>query len=60
MMFISICGLNWIVRLVVPDLVVPLGVAISAFGAAFTALAGWHGGKLILHHGVGIMVSDQE
>jgi len=44
----------------VPDLVVPLGIAISAFGAAFTALAGWHGGKLILHHGVGIMVSDQE
>ena len=38
----------------------PLGLALSALGAVFTGLAGWHGGKLILHHGVGIMVSDDE
>jgi uncharacterized membrane protein len=60
MMFVSIVGLNWGVRLAVPDAVLPLGLALSALGAVFTGLAGWHGGKLILHHGVGIMVSDQE
>lgn len=60
MMFISICGMNWMVRLVDPDSVLPLGLGLSVLGAIFTGLAGWHGGKLILHHGVGIMVSDQE
>ncbi|WP_152048393.1 DUF2231 domain-containing protein [Aureimonas psammosilenae] len=58
MMFVSICGMNWVVRLVTPDAVLPLGLALSGLGAVFTGLAGWHGGKLILHHGVGIMVSD--
>ncbi|MBB3997295.1 DUF2231 domain-containing protein [Aureimonas pseudogalii] len=60
MMFVSIIGLNWGLRLADPDAVLPLGLALSALGAVFTGLAGWHGGKLILHHGVGIMVSDDE
>lgn len=60
MMFLSICGMNFVLRLVEPDAVLPLGLALSGLGAVFTGLAGWHGGKLILHHGVGIMVSDQE
>ncbi|MEH3146844.1 MAG: DUF2231 domain-containing protein [Methylobacterium frigidaeris] len=60
MMFISICGMNYVVRLADADAVLPLGLALSGLGAVFTGLAGWHGGKLMLHHGVGIMVSDQE
>lgn len=60
MMFLSICGLNWGVRLADPEAVLPLGLALSVLGAVFTGLAGWHGGKLILHHGVGIMVSDDQ
>lgn len=60
MMFLSIIGMNWVVRLADLAAVLPLGLALSALGAVFTGLAGWHGGKLILHHGVGIMVSDQE
>ena len=60
MMFLSIIGMNGVVRLVEPEAVIPLGLALSGLGAVFTGLAGWHGGKLILHHGVGIMVSDQE
>jgi uncharacterized membrane protein len=48
------------VRLADPDAVLPLGLALSVLGAVFTGLAGWHGGKLILHHGVGIMVSDDQ
>lgn len=60
MMFISICGMNWLLRLADPASVLPLGLGLSVLGAIFTGLAGWHGGKLILHHGVGIMVSDQE
>ncbi|WP_182083891.1 DUF2231 domain-containing protein [Aureimonas sp. ME7] len=60
MMFVSICGMNFVLRVVAPDAVLPLGLALSGLGGVFTGLAGWHGGKLILHHGVGIMVSDQE
>lgn len=60
MTFLSIIGLNWGVRLAEPEAVLPLGIALSFLGAVFTGLAGWHGGKLILHHGVGIMVSDRE
>ncbi|WP_062205498.1 DUF2231 domain-containing protein [Aureimonas sp. AU12] len=60
MMFLSIIGLNWGVRLADPEAVLPLGLALSVLGAVFTGLAGWHGGKLILHHGVGIMVSDDQ
>ena len=60
MMFLSIIGMNWTVRLLEPEAVIPLGLALSGLGAVFTGLAGYHGGKLILHHGVGIMVSDLE
>jgi uncharacterized membrane protein len=60
MMLLSIAGMNWGLRLADPDAVLPLGLALSALASVFTGLAGWHGGKLILHHGVGIMVSDQE
>jgi uncharacterized membrane protein len=60
MMFLSICGMNWLLRLMEPESILPLGLALSLLGAVFTGLAGWHGGKLIMHHGVGIMVSDQD
>ncbi|WP_061932205.1 DUF2231 domain-containing protein [Aureimonas sp. AU22] len=60
MMLISIIATNWGLRLASPDQVLPVGLFLSVLGSIFTGLAGWHGGKLILHHGVGIMVSDDE
>ncbi|RIY01856.1 DUF2231 domain-containing protein [Aureimonas flava] len=60
MMLISIIATNWGLRLASPESVLPLGLFLSVLGSVFTGLAGWHGGKLILHHGVGIMVSDDE
>lgn len=60
MMLIAILGTNWGLRLHVDDAVLPHGLLLSALGAIFTGLAGWHGGKLIFHHGVGVAISGNE
>jgi len=58
MTLIAIMGANWGVRLIEAP-VLPHGLALSVLAAALTGLAGWHGGKLVLDHGVGIMVSPK-
>jgi len=58
MMLISILGANWGVRLTGGE-VLPHGLALSALGVVFAGFAGWHGGKLVLDHGVGVMVSPK-
>ncbi|MBB3898531.1 DUF2231 domain-containing protein [Roseococcus suduntuyensis] len=58
MTLISIMAANWGVRLVEAP-VLPHGLALSVLAAIFTAVAGWHGGKLVLDHGVGVMVSPK-
>jgi len=60
MMLISVVGLNWGLRLQMPDAVLPHGLLLSLLAAFLTGLAGWHGGKLIFHHGVGLMVSAKD
>jgi uncharacterized membrane protein len=61
MTFISIIGLNWGLRLGQPEaLVLPHGLALSLLTSVFAGFAGWHGGKLIFDHGIGIMVSPQK
>lgn len=60
MALISVMGLNWGVRLAYPDAVLPHGLFLSVLAAALTGLAGWHGGKLIFHHGIGLMVSAKD
>ncbi len=60
MTFISIVGLNWGVRLIDPAAVLPHGLALSALSTFFAGLAGWHGGKLIFDHGIGVMVSSEK
>lgn len=57
---ISIAGANWGLRLHHPDEVLPLGVLVSALGTVFVVLAGWHGGKLVFDHGIGLMMSSKE
>lgn len=60
MMLIAILGMNWGLRLHMDDAALPQGVLLSALGAIFTGLAGWHGGKLIFHHGVGVAISGDD
>lgn len=59
MNLIAIIGVNWGLRLLNPEEVLPHGLLLSVLGAIFTGLAGWHGGKLIFHHGVGVMVGGE-
>lgn len=58
MSLIAIAGANWGLRLVQPDAVLPLGLALSVIGAGVTGLAGWYGGKLVFDHGIGIVIGD--
>ncbi|WP_332715556.1 DUF2231 domain-containing protein [Pelagibacterium mangrovi] len=60
MALLAIAGTNWGVRLTDPDAVLPLGLALSVLAGIFTGLAGWHGGKLVFDHGIGIMVDPNK
>jgi len=60
MMLISIAGLNWGLRLADPDVVLPHGLMLSVLASVFTGLAGWHGGKLVFDHGVGLIISEKD
>jgi len=60
MTLLAIAGTNWGVRLYFPQEVLPHGLALSILSAIFAGLAGWHGGKLVFEHGVGLMVSPDE
>jgi uncharacterized membrane protein len=60
MTLIAIAGTNWGLRLVDETAVLPHGLMLSVLASALTGLAGYHGGKLVFHHGVGLMVSSRE
>ncbi|MCA1491482.1 DUF2231 domain-containing protein [Ensifer sp. NBAIM29] len=60
MMLIALTGLNWGLRVTDGDVVLPHGLLVSILTAGMTGMAGWHGGKLIFHHGVGLMVSSKD
>jgi uncharacterized membrane protein len=60
MTLIAIAGTNWGLRLVDETAVLPHGLMLSVLASAFAGLAGYHGGKLVFHHGVGLMVSSRE
>ncbi len=57
---ISVAGANWGLRLVDPNVVLPHGMLLSVLAAVLTGVAGWHGGKLIFDHGIGLMVSPKD
>lgn len=57
MTLVAIAGANWGLRLVDPESVLPHGLALSGLTSVMTGFAGWHGGKLVFDHGIGIMVS---
>lgn len=60
MMLIAIAGMNWGVRLGDAPQVLPHGLMLSVLATIFTGVAGWHGGKLVFDHGVGLMISAKE
>lgn len=60
MTLLAIVGANWGLRLVAPEAVLPHGLGLSVLAGIFTGLAGWHGGKLIFDHGIGIIVSPKQ
>ncbi|MGF6917297.1 DUF2231 domain-containing protein [Paraburkholderia sp. 40] len=60
MTLVALAGANWGVRLNYPDEILPHGLVLSVLSSVMTGFAGWHGGKLVFDHGVGILVSPKE
>jgi len=53
-MLLSILGANWGYRLVgYEQAVLPWGLLLSLLAAGFTAITGWHGGKLVFDYHLG-------
>lgn len=59
MTLLAVVGANWGLRLGGEAVVLPHGLLLSVLATLLTVLAGWHGGKLIFHHGIGLMVSPK-
>ena len=60
MMLIAVAGMNWGLRLADETAVLPHGLMLSVLASVFTGLAGWHGGKLVFDHGIGLIVSEKD
>jgi uncharacterized membrane protein len=60
MTLVAIAGANWGLRLFDAGEILPHGLALSALASVMTGFAGWHGGKLVFDHGIGILVSAQD
>jgi len=59
MTLVAIAGANWGLRIIDPASILPHGLALSCLAAVMTGFAGWHGGKLVFDHGIGILVSPK-
>jgi uncharacterized membrane protein len=59
MTLVAITGANWGLRLYYPESILPHGLVLSGLAAAMAGFAGWHGGKLVFDHGIGILVSPR-
>jgi len=60
MTLVAVAGTNWGLRLSFPEAVLPQGIALSLLASVLTGLAGWHGGKLVFDHGVGLIISTKQ
>lgn len=58
--FLAVIGANWGLRLDGTRPILPDGLFLSVLGALTVGVAGYHGGKLIFDHGVGIMVASDD
>jgi len=60
MTLVAIGGANWGLRLVDTAAILPHGLALSTLASVMVGFAGWHGGKLVFDHGVGILISPKD
>jgi uncharacterized membrane protein len=60
MTLLAVIGANWGLRLNYPEAILPHGILLSVLATILTALAGWHGGKLVFDHGVGLIISTKQ
>ncbi len=60
MTLVAIVGANWGLRLLDTAEILPHGLALSALASVMVGFAGWHGGKLVFDHGVGILISPKD
>ncbi len=61
MMMLATAAANWGLRLTdYVAAVLPLGLFLSLLASVFVGLAGWHGGKLVFDHGIGLINPDNE
>jgi len=61
MMLLSVIGANWSLRLLNSETVVlPWGLFLSLLGFGLVGLAGWHGGKLVFEHQIGVKASNAD
>jgi uncharacterized membrane protein len=60
MTLVAIAGANWGLRLFDAGEVLPHGLALSGLASVMTGFAGWHGGKLVFDHGIGILISPKD
>jgi uncharacterized membrane protein len=60
MVLLAVVATNWGLRLNLPGEVLPHGLLLSLLASLVTVFAGWHGGKLVFDHGVGLIVSSKQ
>ncbi|HEX2525433.1 MAG TPA: DUF2231 domain-containing protein [Geminicoccus sp.] len=61
MTLIAIAGANWIFRVGDHEAaVLPVGLFLSLLGSVFVGVTGWHGGKLVFDHGIGMRISNND
>ena len=60
MTLVAIAGASWGLRLIDPASVLPHGLVLSMLSSVMVGFAGWHGGKLVFDHGIGILVSPKD
>lgn len=60
MVMLAIVGANAGLRVFWPETVLPNGLMLSVLSSMAAAFAGWHGGKLIFDHGVGLLISAKD
>ena len=41
-------------------MILPHGLALSGLASVMAGFTGWHGGKLVFDHGIGILVSPKK
>lgn len=60
MVMLAITGANAGLRIYGTEDILPNGLMLSALSTMAVAFAGWHGGKLVFDHGVGLIISSRQ